>query len=453
MPSIPPDDLPTWAASPSDPSDVEEPPAATQASGWQSIKPPRNWVNWWWNLISDWVTHMARNGAVFSDLDDAVDYADATLVANDTLMVFEDDGTTGPGVSVANTTSGGSGNLGGIAVSGDLVVPVIGTTTPVGFSRDLGTTIAIYNRANSGQNFAVVTDGSTTIIAYDQYVEAFNALTGIQIWIHDNDVAVGDMCMAAGFLYIVHQLSAGTGDGTANRQCHKLSVATGAVVWSFRHSNAAGTLLSCCTNGRQLFLAGQASDYASGATLRAIRTSDGFDATGEANNGDADDGITWNQVTSVHPEVGQMDCDGSMLYQGQNSAAAKQLEARGQGDGVIAWSVAHPDASANSANVAVDQDFVIMCTTDGGSPSEGYVEAYDKRTGALSWRFASTAFTPDHAACIAAASDGCAVYTLGDDDTEVRKITRGNVPTRFRKVNGLTNLPHYQNLKLQPEAQ
>lgn len=458
MPITPPSNLPTWATSPGDPGDVSQPPVPTQDAGWQGgIKPPHEWVNWWWNLVGQWVLFVAQSATVFDDLDDALDYADANLSAGDMLTVYEDDSATGPGVLEDTGLSGAIGPYGGIDTCQGLVVFCVGSFDPRGVNRNLdgsGPTppnpIATYTRTNAGSNWCIKTDGTYTVVAYGQYVECFNATTGASLWVHDNDVAVADIALCAGAAYIVHGITAGTGDATANRHLHKLDLATGTVQWSLQHSPAGDELRSVCTNGRQVFVAGTASGYGSGATTRAVVASNGYDAAGECGNGADLSGLAWDRVDAVVHGAGRvLDCDGTMLYFGNVLAAAYQLEFIGQADGVTAIGIAHPDATINAAHVSVDQDYVYLSTTDGGAPAAGYVEAYDKRTGALAWRWT----TAINDASIAAVSDGCKVFALGADTSEIWRISRGNVPTRFRVVDSTTELMRYRNWKLQPEVQ
>lgn len=459
----PPSTIPTWCTAPADPGDIDTPPAPTIAAGWQAgIKPPHEWVNWWWNLVGQWVAFVADTAQVFDDLTDACAYADTNMDPGDMLVVFEDDNDTGPGVLEVTDLSGGTGPYGGIDACGDLVVFSIGAFDCKGVNRDLTGAgpnppepIAYYTRTNAGSNYAIRTDGSFTVQAYGNYVECFNARTGASVWVFDATVPVADLCLCAGFLYIVHGTTTGAGDAVANRHLHKLNLATGAVVWSIRHSSTAGhELRSVCTNGRQVFVAGSTSAYASGANMRAVNASNGYDATGECAGGGADvTGLAWNRVDAVIHGVGRvLDCDGTMLYSGYPNTAANQLEAIGQGNGVTAWAIAHPDAAMSAQHVSCDQDYVLMCTSDGGAPAEGYVEAYDKRTGALAWRWAKFTGAVPYA-CTAAVSDGQKVFVLGLDDSKLYRLSRGNVPTRMRVVDPATELVRYRNWKLQPEAQ
>jgi outer membrane protein assembly factor BamB len=456
----PPSTRPSWANSAA-PSDIATPPSATQAAGWLGgVKPPHEWVNWWWQLVGQWIDFVADTAQVFSDLTVAVDYADANLSAGDMVVVFEDDNATGPGTREAKNQTGGTGPFGGIDACGDLVVFSIGAFDNRGINRDLdgsgpsGSPICNYVRTNSGSNYAIKTNGNRTVQAYGNYVECFNATTGASIWVFDATVPVADLCICAGYVYIVHGTTSGAGDATANRQLHKLALLDGAVQWSLQHGAGSVELRSVCTNGRQVFVAGQASSYASGANMRAIRASDGYDATGECNNGADTTGVCWNRVDAVIHGTGRVfDCDGAMLYSGYPSAATYQLEAIGQGDGISAWQIAHTDGTMDAIHVSADQDYVYLCTTDGGAPANGYLEAYDKRTGALAWRWADPDETPFPASPLAAVSDGCKVFVIGNADQYIYRVSRGNVPTRFRVVDPATELVRYRNLKLQPESQ
>lgn len=457
----PPTSVPRWAYSAAS-GDIDEPPNPTKAAGWPSLlKPPHEWVNWWWNQVGEWLQFVSVTGRVFDDLTEAVDYADTNFSPGDMLVVFEDDNATGPGSIGATEDPGAASAIGGLDACGDLVAFSIAGFDNKGVNRDLtgagasGSPIATYTRTNSGTNYAIKTNGTVTVQAYGNYVEAFNATTGASLWVFDMDgTPVADLCICAGFVYIVHGITTGGADATANRHMHKLSLATGAVAWSLQHTAAGGQLVSVCTNGRQVFAAGSVSSYATGANMRAINATDGKDATGECNNGTDGAGLAWDRVdATVHGSGRVMDCDGTMLYSGYPNSATNQLEAIGQANGVSVWVVAHPDSSASALHVSCDQDYVYMCTTDSGAPAHGYVEAYDKRTGALAWRWAdaTSASFPD--APMAAVSDGSAVFVILADTEGLYRISRGNVPTKMRFVNPASELVRYRNWKLQPESQ
>lgn len=460
----PPSTLPNWATSPGDPGDVSAPPAATQAAGWQGgFKPPHEWVNWWWNLVGQWVLFVSQSAQVFNDLDDAVDYADANLSADDMLVVFENDNDTGPGTEEEEEDTGATGPFGGLDTYQGLVVFAVGTGEPYGVNRDLEgasgtpTPQVEYTRTESStaQNYVIKSDGRYTVVAYGTWVECFNATTGASVWVFDMDtIPVADIAISGDAVYIVHGISTGLGDTVANRHMHKLNLLTKAVLWSLQHSPAGDELRSVCTNGRQVFVSGTASGYASGATTRAIVASNGYDATGECNNGTDASGLAWDRVDAVVAGSGRvMDCDGTTLFFGNSSLASLQLEWIGQADGRTVFGIAHPDSSISAAHVSCDQDYVYMSGSDGGSPSEGFVEAYHKRTGVLAWRWASTGGTAAYTAAIAAVSDGCKLFVLGDSEAKIWRVSRGNVPTRFRVVDPANELVRYRNWKLQPEVQ
>lgn len=429
----PTDVAPFWATGPTAP--IAEPDDAIKAKGWVfRIKPPDGIVNWWWNLIYQWTAHFSETVAVYTDLEVASD--DATLVAGEGMcIVWEDDSTTGPAAELVEVDRGGAlTGVGGIDACGNLVVFSAGTADVTAKDRDLADVAgATYTRSNAGTNRQIATNGTFTIQAYDEFVECFNATTGASIWVHDNDVTVNDIELCGAFVYLCSGLTAGTGDSTANRHLHKLQLSDGVVQWSYRHS-AAQVLRNVCSDGLHVFINGDASTFASLATIRALNADDGKDATGTETDSNGIDtaGRAWNDIEATASTAsGVMDCNLTSLYTGFGAGAAGQLTIRSLGTGATFANIANPDPNMDVVHVSVDQDYVYVCTNDGAGPDNGWVEAYSK-IGALVWKWANLAGGIPNA-CTAATSDGHAVYAIGNDLTKVWKITRGNRPLHMRK--------------------
>ncbi len=453
MATPPPTDVPVWAQSAAS-ADIAEPPQATIDAGWPfGVPPPHEWVNWWWNRVGDWIEYLNATLREFDDLGEAVDYAAANLAVGDRLLVFEDDNDTGPGVSEATLATGAiASNEGSVDANGELVVMSYGLQA-FGVDRDF-VAVATYAKSNGGSHQIIKTDGVVTVACYGNWVEAFNAVTGASLWDFDCGTDVFDVCMCAGVVYIVHDLTAGGADATAARQAHALDRDAGTINWSYQHS-AVGELRSCSTNGRQLFVAGDASSYASAATLRAINAADGKDADSEGNNGLDTERISWDQAATATSTRSVLECDGKQLYIGFGSGAANQLEALAPATGETIWSFAHSDGTFNCVDVACDQDYVYAVYSDSGGTPEGNTLAHHKANGGPAWSYQTQGGgPPSSAASTSVVSDGQKVFLMGDDDDQfLRRISRGNIPTRFRVIDRDVEFIRYRNWPLQPEEQ
>lgn len=432
MPETIPTKLPRWATDAA--ADITEPPEATKDTGWNpGIKPPAGFVDWFWNLVYLWIQHLSGVSAFFDDLATA---ADATS-EGDMCIVFEDDTDTGPGIELTNINSGANGPEGGIDACGNLVVFCSGAIDARAVDRDL-VSVVTYVKTNAGQNIVIKTDGTTTVLGYGDFVEAFNATTGASLWVFDRNEPVHDLVLTHDGVYVVGEITTLGGDVAADRHLHRLNLVTGAVIWDYQHSaTASSEVRSVTSNGRQVFIAGDASSFASLATLRAIRSSDGFDVAGEGGNGTEDGTITWDDVQVTVSTNGQLlDCDRERLYVGNIAGAAQQVQIRSPADGQIRTSLIHPDGSLSAFHLMVEDRYLVLSMSDQAATPEGFVEVRDKRTLALAWRYGNidSSPTPDHVAPIASTSDGQRVYVIGDGISKVWSLARGNTPRRYRRV-------------------
>ncbi len=453
-----PSDLPTWATGAG--AELSTPPTASQSNGWVAgLKPPHEWFNWWMNLVYQWLSYFDDTVSIWDDLAEAA----AELSVGDSGVVFEDDNDVGPGTTTEskNTAVASATQLVcDIRSDGRRVFIAQGDVDPKAYARTLagaqsgGSPVVTYTRTNTGSVSKILSNGTTVVVAYGVYVEAFNWSTGASLWVFTCGISsVLDIAMFGNRVYVVSSLTNGTGNSVNNRHVHALNKTTGAVVASYQHS-AAGSVSNVCTNGRQVFISGAASTYASACTTRALRASDLADYDGEGNGGAApvdDDGLAWNRVDAVVVASQCIDCDGRFVYMGYGSAAANQLVVLGQADGDVAWTYADPDASMSTLAVCVDQDYAYIAVDDGSG--EGFVKAFDKATGTLIWKWGDNSLGPAHCSVVALCSDGQALFAIAKTETYVLKVSRGNVPMRVRKVDQSTELIRYGNWILQPEAQ
>lgn len=463
-----PTSLPDWATGGG--AEITVPPAPSRASGWLGgIKPPNAWVNWFYNLVYQWLLYVSETMTLYDDLDDALD----DLSAGDLFWLFEDDNAAGPGIVEVEKNTGltaASWVESGIDTCGDLVVFGVGDNELRGVNRALdeaegGGSPIVYTRSNNPADPQTIrwvkTNGTIVVAGYgsnnNHYVEAWNASTGVSLWDFDvdNDNPV-DGCLIGNRVIFIHDLTTGAGDTVANRNVHCLNATTGSVLWSYRHQVAGGvTPLAVCSNGRQVFIAFSASAWPSGANLRALRITDGAGADDEGGPRTAtpvdDSGLAWDVAMGDPVNQKAMQCDRRRLYVGKNAAAGFQVQARSAGDAQTVWSVAHTDGTVECQNLDCDQDYVVCAMSDAGAPAEGYVECYDKASGAMVWRGGPNDKTADHTPATSLCTDGSKIYMITEDEPWVMQLSRGNEPHLFQIVDPATNKDGIRTLKAQPK--
>lgn len=433
-----PSERPEWATDAD--ATISVPPNPWKFLGWivDGIKPPNAWVNWWWNLVSEWIDHLADSIASYTDL--AVAACDTEVDLNGIVVVFEDEGTVGAGIEDLDVVAITSDPEGGIDCNGKLVVYATGNADLVGMDRDLtganGTGNLIdFVRTNAGIVRDVRCEENMVVAAYGDFAEAWNATTGASLWVFDSGgVPVRGIAIGADGVYVCHTITTGGGDATTDRHIHKLNKTTGAVIWSFQHSaTALSRVFKIATNSRQLFLVGDVSSFDATTGFRSINASDGTDFAGDGNNGIDTEFLSWNRAFSLLKWV---DCAHGLVYVSFSSAATEQVIAVGQGNGETSWTYAHADATVSAECLAVDQDYVLAAFSDGAGPSKGRLEALDPMTGSVIWAWGEPdgggspfMFSASHRI----ASDGQKIFAVAEDITKVWRVTRGNVPVELRR--------------------
>ncbi len=404
----PPVQLPVWATSG---TTTPEPSAQRQATGWEFRQsPPFNFFNWWMNRVYQWILHYSQSCARFDTLEDAAD----GLTPGQTGIVHEYDLDEAPGTVDVSVNTGV--NVVSIDVSGRAVVYAelaAGAIRAVA-RADLTTVLATYVKSNVGLNTVVRTDGRWTVLAYGNFVELFDAVTGASIWDYNHGAAVNDVCMDGTNVYYVGATSGGI-------EARALAIATGLSVWAYAHG---ATLYACACNGNQVFIAGLASPSPSGATIRALQALNGRDAANEGGTGPCLLGIAWDDVQPVTQNSdGTLASDGRFLYCAYPAAAPAQVEVRGCYDGEVVASKVLPDAASS---IAVDGEFVVCC-----SFASFQAWALDKRTLAMGWQWLHTA------ALAECATDGAAAFVCSTtaSGVSIARLYRGNRATLWQRVN------------------
>jgi hypothetical protein len=419
MPTTRPTDTPEWATAPSGGATVDEPPGGLQARGWIPFnKPPSGFVNWAWNRFSDWAAHFASLSSSFPTLQDAVEAPlTAPLNVGDSCLIDEIETVVPGAVELDVATTAGIAPVFGVTSGGQYLVYV--ASAPQIFrvvERDGSAVIRTWAPTNPFTTLHdIKTDGVDVIFSYDDAttttVECFDITTGLAKWTV-TPIAVStffsNLAIDDERVYLV-------GD-TPAQELVVLNKSTGATVYVYDHSGVAtAPLRSVATNGRLVFVAGDASGHASAATLRGIIAATGFDVGNEGGLGADATGVAWNQVQANLTGANRsMDTDGSTLYVIQNVGVNAALSVRGCGSGAEAANVAIRN---NSGSCWVDQDYIV-------TSSSAEITALAKTSLAEAWLGAAPG------GFLWAITDGTAVFASGGN-----RLARGNLrPQRFRRV-------------------
>ena len=380
------------------------PPAGILSDGYQPLdKPAAGWFNWLFYWVCQWIAWLDVRTSTYSLLETLI----AGTAIGETAELVETDATSSlPGSSISNFAAGGS--VLSLAVDGTYVY-VARAAVVTRYTRAGVSTGVTYTPTNAGTVVRVVTNGEVVVVAYGNYVEAFE-ITGASRWVVNHGAQVRDVCLTATFVYMVGAIS-------ANIHVRALGISTGALSWSYRHS-AAGTVWSVASDGRSVFIGGTASSYATGANVRALNASNGRDAAADPPAAVADtDGLAWDKVAATDIISGAaLAVDDERLYLGYQAAVT--IETRAKLTGEVLATVT-PPSTVTVVGLAIDQDFLIV----GGSSDESFALA--KRDLSTAWRYNGTG-----AAIVT--SDGAAAWIAYG--STVYRVARGNRVGRWLRV-------------------
>ncbi len=420
-----PTDIPEWATVLSGGSDLIEPPPGKQQQGFLPFeRPSSGFLNWAWNRFSDWAAHFAGVGSLFLTPQAAV-RAPVTgpIVVGDMFILDEREATALAGDIVLNFPGvGGATDSFRLDSSGELVA-TINDTTGAGqlVERDTGVIVSTFVLTNpTGTGIQrVLFDGVDIVVGYDAFVECFSATTLLSKWVMAFGT-INDLAWDATQVYLVTT--------TGAVQLRALDRTSGASNWTFDHGSAGSDLFSVATNGRLVFVAGDASDKASLATIRAVVAVDGSDLTNEGGNGV--NLLGWNAIQGTLTSKGLLlATDGRALYVGQGD----EIERRGCGDGVIRGSRTAPELVQS---LSVDDRLVVAAWWNEVPLGAGGISAYEKDESiAEAWRqIGPTGGTSRQQN--QAVTDGGAVFVaapvVGGDVTT--RLARGNRARRWRRL-------------------
>lgn len=416
-----PDDIIEWASS----GTKTAPSSTRRAQGWQGGDiPPAEQQNKILSELTLWLEYL-RGAGTHTALGDAYDDLDA----GETAIINEYDGTVNPGALRAT----------GSALTGAYRCISTGRYLIVSTNTTVGTVLAAYDRDNitaaptaitttivSSAITGLACNGAYLVIIAGNQAECFSVGgSWTQQWTYNHGAALSGVAIDADNVYI------GGASGTGSRRVRAITLSSGSAAWSIDHG---ADVVALAADGRRCIIAAAPSSYATGANVRAVNASNGYDATGECAGGGTDTaGVAWDQLTDGDPV--SVVTDGRRLFLGYDETVhAAGVEARETFNGELVADV-KLDGSAYAFDLDVDHEYVAVGThTDpSGTPVEGYVWLLRKDTLQPVWRFTNTDTT--HKAVYGVACDGAGVFVcLEHSGSRVRSLTRGNRPTIFRKL-------------------
>ena len=289
----------------------------------------------------------------------------------------------------------------------------------------------------------VLFDGRYVVICDDLTVYCYDATDGSSQWTfsHPSSRDIRDIAWSSDRVFV----ASGTPADAA--QVYALNLSTGATVWSYDHD---AVVYNIAYGAERVFLSSAAaSGHASGATLRALRASNGYDAAGEGGTGTDSTGLAWDAVQSVtqSQDGGQLFCDGALLYLAYDKAGSSgaEVEIRQLTDGAahVTFAIDQP-----ALRLTVDQRNIYVAAEDTAGTADFYAFCLDKRTGHHVWRYAVDAANNNIRSVY---SDGFGVFVgggSGSTSTFLTLLHRGNTVRTLCHVADLSSgeLPYRQAL-------
>jgi len=437
MPIDRPSDYPDWASGATEGLDLIEPETPKQVAGFVFEEPPTyQLVNWLWNRVARWVSHLGAAVSWFPDLPSMHDAAQlavgngSQLLEEDTALVGPFGGGTAPGEEVGTAVALGVDDIPlAIAVSGRSVVlmyreeSVAGDLVVKRWDADLTNGTEIY-RLGGGPfpglaTAALLNDGTEIVFGASPIgaVRCHDHDTGTLKWSATYATPL-NLAWSHNRVYVV-----GTVTGA---QCRALNRSTGGTVWSFNHN---ADLYHCVYHGARpvrLIVWGVASGHASGATIRSINANTGADLTNEGGNGT--DTNMWDNTSPPAPLTG--------WYGGLRLTDRAVIAVRFNSGSGSVWRVSPVDGLAlKTINVATilngDTDHRYLYTCE---DTRGYARSLDDL--GLAWGFDINLSNYS-----LVASDGHVVYFVtvdGSPQASIRRFSSSGGTDLFRYVDPST---------------
>ncbi len=417
-----PSETPRWADLAAA-EDIAEPADTAKDSGWKArIRPPHEWVNWWWNLVYQWITWLSTTYPTYDTPEDA--YAD--LDDGEAAFVYEADRDKQVGFAGASHSSTGTASTAcnALAVSGTHLFYAEGGGNPKMVPRsDIDTVTRTFTKTNAGTVQRLLfchSEGVQYLVAaYSTYVECWNASTGASLWVYDHGATVYDLA------YLHNRLGIAGDTGTGSKEVRALLISSGVAQWSYQHNATAYSICSC---GNAFVIAGNNSAHASGANMRALYFSNGADAANEGGTSADTNGVAWDKVQTNQSLDVHLVGDRKGLYWLDRVASTVNRLDPTNGDVLVSWAF---DGSWDSQRLALDHEFLLAAIDEGGLTT-GWCYALDRTNLVPVWRWQGPTGDPVRHV----ATDGSAVF-VGVENTPslpVWRLYRGNRPHLFRKT-------------------
>lgn len=419
--SRPTEDPPNWATGSG--AQITEPPAQRKEIGWvTAMLPPADYWNWWMNLVGQWLTHLSTGYPSYSTLEAA--YAD--LPAGGVAWVDENDRDQLLNGAGGWATAGGTAGVSIVAVcatgTGILYAEASGGHPKLALRGTPQTVVQTYTKTNAGTVNALLFADNYVVAAYGNYVECWNYTTGASLWVYNHGASV------YGLAYQGERVCLAGASGTGTKHARALVISTGSVSWSYAHGSAGVSLFSVTAIPGAFVIGGNASSFASGATLRALVYLTGADAANEGGTGADVAGIAWDKVSA---DLGTLALAGDrtgLWMQDTNTGTINRLDTT-SGATLASYTVT---SGWDTYAICVDQDNVYLAMDEGSLSANGWVYCFDKVSIATKWRWKQSG---DPVRSVT--SDGCAVFAgvlVDAGENGLKRLYRGNKPHLFRRT-------------------
>ena len=433
-----PADTPDWNAT----GNTSAPSASRKTSGWLGAtgttpgdKPPAQEFNWFWNLVSGWLSHLnSTRSYTFDSLENALAIqADSqpALPAGEVAVINSYDPTVAPWTlnDSGRHLAGGATNNSSVDCDGEIVV-VGGGDYVFAFARgDIGMTNQIWaeDAGDTVNDVAVV--GGLVYVASDSYLESRIRATGLI----DVRVAMG----GADPVTLVESDGVNVAcveDEGANRIVRLFTATNLSTVGGFSPFTRNAATNALAMDGERIYVGGAASG---GKWLTALDYTGSvvWEIDGSLNDGPLDD----RGPTS--PVVRGLATDGEVLvirhdtdFHGKNLTVVSASDPLAVGSALhadpigVLWTA---DLTNGAGAVEVDDRFVYASDEH---TSKSWVRIYDRRTGDYIRKIEWSANASDPALGIA--SDGDLVFVAGDPDginPTLKNYRRPEPPRVWRK--------------------
>lgn len=415
-----PTETPRWADLAAA-EDIAEPDDTAKDSGWKArIRPPHEWVNWWWNLVYEWITWLSTAYPTY----DTPEAAYADLDDGEAAFVYENDRNRQVGIASSAHSSTGTANTAcnALAVSGTHLFYAEGGGNPKMVPRsDIDTVTRTFTKTNAGTILRLLfchAEGVQYLVAaYSTYVECWNVSTGASLWVYNHGATVYDLAC-------IHNRLGIAGDtGTGSKEVRALLISSGVAQWSYAHG---ATIYSMCASGQAFIIAGNAAPAGSLASMRALYFASGADAANEGGTSADTLGVAWD-ATPTQSLDQALAGDRKGIWWIERTGGTLNLIDRTSGAILATYTI---DATWDTHEVAVDHEFVYVAVDEGGLTT-GWCYCFEKWTLRPVWRWKFDGDPVRHVA-----TDGSAVF-VGIENTPslpVWRLYRGNRPHLFRKT-------------------